>query len=200
MTKLPSENILPSTPMCSKEKGHTRNSVKGGKSVKDVPSLGRDVDLWQVTLDRQSATASQRQKLKTLRISAWNVRTLYQKGKLNNVVHEIERIKIDILGIAEVRWTQKGIFQKDEHTVIYSSGDTHKRGVGLILNSYYCKNNERILGGVGSSILAKLGKETDYNLIQVYAPTAEASEEEITEFTGNWIKESENVRARKWQL
>jgi len=63
MAKLPSENILPT--MRSKEKGFTRNSVKGGK---DVPSLGRDVYLSQVSPDRQSATASQRQKLKTLRI------------------------------------------------------------------------------------------------------------------------------------
>jgi len=40
-------------------------------------------------------------------------------------------------------------------------------------------------------------EETDYNLIQLYAPTAEASEEEITDFTGNWIKQSENVETRK---
>jgi len=44
MAKLPSENILPSKTMC-KEKRYTRNSVKGGKSAKDAPSLGRDVDL-----------------------------------------------------------------------------------------------------------------------------------------------------------
>jgi len=64
--------------MC-KEKRNTRNSVKGDKSAKDVPSLGREVDLWQVTPDRQSAAATQRQKLNTLRIGTWNGRTPHGK-------------------------------------------------------------------------------------------------------------------------
>ena len=65
---------------------------------------------WQVTPDRQSGTVIQQQKLKTLRIGTWNVRTLFQNGKLDDVIQEMERIKIVTLGIAEVRWTQKGIF------------------------------------------------------------------------------------------
>ena len=64
--------------------------------------MGRDVDLWQVTPDRQSATATQRTKLNTkaLLIGTWNVRILYQRGKLNDVIQEMERINIYILGIA----------------------------------------------------------------------------------------------------
>jgi len=102
MAKLPSGNILPQKPIF-KEKGNMRNSVKGCKSAKDVPSLGRDVDLWQVTPNRQSGTATQQQKLKTLRIGTWDVRILYQKGKLDDVIQEMQRMKIVILGIAEVR-------------------------------------------------------------------------------------------------
>jgi len=66
---------------------HEKQSKKG-KSVKDVPFLGRDVDLWQVTPYCQSATATQRPKLntKTLRIGSCNARILYQKGKLDNVI------------------------------------------------------------------------------------------------------------------
>jgi len=140
--KLPSDNILPSKPVWSKEKGYTRNSVQGGESVKDVPSFSRDVDLWQVTPDRKCATAAQQPKLntETLRIGTRNVRTLYQKGKLDDVIQEMEILKINILGIAEVRMTQNGkFFQNDMHTVIYSGGDTHER-VGLILDSMTAEN------------------------------------------------------------
>ena len=36
-------------------------------------------------------------------IENWNVRTLHQKGKLENVVQEMNRMKISILGLAEMR-------------------------------------------------------------------------------------------------
>jgi len=38
------------------------------------------------------------------RIGTWNVRTLLQIGKLENLKVEIKRLKIDILGISEMRW------------------------------------------------------------------------------------------------
>ena len=50
----------------------------------------------QVTFDRQQATA---RKLKEpLEIATWNVRTLLQKGKLDNIKQEMERLKINVLG------------------------------------------------------------------------------------------------------
>jgi len=63
----------------------------------------------------------------------------------------MERIKIDILGIAELQWTQKSIFQKDGHAVIYSGGDTNERGVGLIPNSITANIMKGYWAGVGSS-------------------------------------------------
>ena len=43
-----------------------------------------------------------------LNIGTWNVRTLYQPGKLDNLIQELNHMKIDIMGIAETRWTDTG--------------------------------------------------------------------------------------------
>ena len=47
-----------------------------------------------------------------LKIETWNVRTLYQSGKIDNCMMEMERLQIDVLGLAEVRWTESGIIDK----------------------------------------------------------------------------------------
>ena len=42
-------------------------------------------------------------RVRDFRIAAWNVRSLFKPGKLENVELEAERLKIDVLGISEVR-------------------------------------------------------------------------------------------------
>ena len=37
------------------------------------------------------------------KIGTWNIRTLFQAGKLANVAQEMERLKVDVLGLSEVR-------------------------------------------------------------------------------------------------
>ena len=41
-------------------------------------------------------------------IGTWNVRTLHQCGKVQELEHELKRYKWDILGLSEVRWTGVG--------------------------------------------------------------------------------------------
>ena len=45
---------------------------------------------------------------KTLRIGNWNVRTLYSVGKTAQVVKEMQRYNLDVLGIRECRWSGSG--------------------------------------------------------------------------------------------
>ena len=42
------------------------------------------------------------------RIGFWNVRTMYETGKLAQVTHEMKRYNLHILGISECRWTGSG--------------------------------------------------------------------------------------------
>ena len=45
----------------------------------------------------------------TLKVATCNVRTLFQKGKFDNVKQEMTRMRINILGMCEVRWTGAGL-------------------------------------------------------------------------------------------
>ena len=111
----------------------SKDSVKG---VKDSVSLGRDTNVAHVGPDRHPATVAKskksirkRWKKSTTYIALWNVRTLFQKGKVDNIVMEMNRMKLKILGLAEMRWNGNGSFKKDGHTVLYWGNNEHTNGV-----------------------------------------------------------------------
>ena len=118
-----------------------------------------------------------------LKIGTWNVRTLFQAGKLDNLVQEFDSLKLDILGIAETHWTESGIIQKEEHTIIYSGGEEHRRGVGIMLNR---KTANCLMGYWPISertLLCKIqARPFNLAIIQCYAPTADQTQETLDEF------------------
>ena len=50
------------------------------------------------------------------RIGTWNVRSMNQ-GKLEVVRQEMARVNVDILAISELRWTEMGEFNSDNHYI-----------------------------------------------------------------------------------
>ena len=73
------------------------------------------------------------------KIGTWNVRSLYQPGKLGNTLQEMVRMRMDILGVAETFRDGNGEFStnipgtRDSFRVLHSGGDKKRRGVGVIL-------------------------------------------------------------------
>jgi hypothetical protein len=43
-----------------------------------------------------------------MRIGTWNVRSLYRVGAIKSVVGELEKYKLDLVGVQEVRWEGEG--------------------------------------------------------------------------------------------
>ena len=69
---------------------------------------------------------------KNHKIGTWNVRTM-NTGKLDIVKREMERTRVEILGISEIKWTEMGHFQSDEYKVFFSGQDHVRRnGVAII--------------------------------------------------------------------
>ena len=117
------------------------------------------------------------------RIATWNIRTLHQKGKLDSVVLERNRIRISNLGLCEVRWTGNGQFEKDDKTIIYSGGGEHNNGVALIMDKKFTDSTLSYLPKSDRLLLGKL-KASPFNINQIvaYAPTAEADESVLKMF------------------
>ena len=55
-------------------------------------------------------------------IGPWNVSAMNQ-SKLEVVKQEMARVNINILGISELKWTEMGEFNSDDHTSISTTMD-----------------------------------------------------------------------------
>ena len=66
-------------------------------------------------------------------IGTWNVMSMNQ-GKLE-VLKQMTRVNIDILGISELRWTGMGEFNSDDRYIYYCGQESLRRnGVAIIVN------------------------------------------------------------------
>ena len=103
------------------------------------------------------------------------------QGNLEVVKQERAGVKINILGISELKWIGMSEFISDDHCIYYRGQEFLRRnGVALIVNKRVwnavlgcsLKNDKMI------SVLFQ-GKPFNIIIIQVYAPTTNAKEAEV---------------------
>ena len=57
------------------------------------------------------------------------------QGKLEVVKQEMARVNVNILGISELKWTEMGEFDSDDHYMYYCGQEFLRRnGVAIIVN------------------------------------------------------------------
>jgi len=106
------------------------------------------------------------------KIGTWNIKTAHSTGKLAQIINEMKAMKLHILGLAEMRWPNSGNFVSEDVTVLYSGGDRHERGVGVLISKEAAKSmiswepvSDRIM------TLRLRTRFTCATIIQAYAPT-----------------------------
>ena len=78
---------------------------------------------------------------------------------------------MDIVGVSEVRWTGVGECEDEEIKFIYSGGDTHRRGVGIMTTKAVARSIKGYFAISDRILVVKLaGAPLDINIVQVYAP------------------------------
>ena len=83
-----------------------------------------------VTGDRSKVQCCKEQYCK----GTCNVRSMNQ-GKLEVVKQEMARVKVNILGISELKWTGMGEFNSDDHYIYYCEQESFRRnGVAIMVN------------------------------------------------------------------
>ena len=116
-----------------------------------------------------------------MRVGCWNVQTLYQTGRMPQLVKEFDNYNLDILGVSQVRWTGTGKRRlASGHTIVFSgrSDDQHSEGVALLLNR---KTEKALLEWkpFGSRLLKARfhSKYTKLSVLVCYAPTEDVNAE-----------------------
>lgn len=126
-----------------------------------------------------------RQRNKVMNIGTWNILTLLQPGKMNELAEQIEKLNVEVVALQEIRWKDSGIISKKEFSLYYSGPElsTGQAGVGFFVKSALQKNvicfqpyNDRICK------LRIKGKYNNMSLISVYAPTEDKDIEFKEEF------------------
>ena len=110
----------------------------------------------------------------------WNVRSMSQ-GKLEVIKQEMAKVKVNILGISELKWTGMGEFNSDDHYIYICGQESLRRnGVAIMVNKRVQNSvlrcnlkNDRMIS------VCFQGKPSNITVIQAYAPTSNAEEAEV---------------------
>src|SRR5688572_29261171 len=137
------------------------------------------------------------------KLGTWNVRSLRKKGKIANVMQEMRRMEVNIMGVAETCWQESGSITSqipkerkdgmgtdtdedaggDTYRIFYSEGDKNRRGVGLIMAEEVLMS-VMIVEPISKRIMVmrlKM-KPTNVLIVQIYAPCEDEEEEEKDQF------------------
>ena len=160
------------------------------KVLGGTPAVGEDISY--MTMRGQSRkeafdpTKSLTSPRHQVRVGAWNVQTMYETGRTAQVIREMQRYRLNILGLSEIRWTGAGKYRSPTGETIYYSGredGLHRSGVGIVLDKNTNKSlmewepvDHRILRVRFFSRFSKL------TIIQCYAPTEDSPEDDKNEF------------------
>ncbi|XP_058447845.1 craniofacial development protein 2-like [Malaya genurostris] len=124
--------------------------------------------------DLTATTFSMKQRT---RIGTWNVLTLAQQGKPAHLANEARRMKLEILGLREVRWPNFGEHRIPSGQILLYSGlrgehAPRHRGVGFLLSAQahsalikWEPISERII------VARDRTRVRNLTIIQTYAPT-----------------------------
>ena len=94
------------------------------------------------------------------------------------------RVNVDILGISELKWTEIGEFNSDNHYIYYCGQESLRRnGVAIMVNK---RVRNAVLGmNLKTDRMISVhfqGKPLNIMVIQVYAPTSNSEEAEVEWF------------------
>ena len=162
------------------------------KATAQIPADDDIIYLDNMTLPDQSQmevrrlTPSLTKPKVNVNIGCWNVRTLYSIGKSAQLAREMDKYKIDVMGVSECRWMGQGKVKINTRESVIFSGredNIHRHGVAIMMTK---KAEQALMEWKPISdriIYAKFfSRYVKLSIIQVYAPTNEANVEDKDNF------------------
>lgn len=141
--------------------------------------------LGQIQREAQRPTGILVSPKNSINIGCWNVRTMAEASRAAQVAKEMKEYNLEVLGISESRWTGVGsLILQSGATVVYVGDDeAHVGGVAIMMSPrakrallQWTPVSQRIITARFYSRHKKL------TIVQVYAPTNDAAEDDKEEF------------------
>jgi hypothetical protein len=77
-----------------------------------------------------------------MRFGTWNIRSLYRVGAIKSIVGGLEKCKLDLVGVQEVRWEGEGYQTADNYAFFYGKGNVKSsisdRMLYITLKGHWC--------------------------------------------------------------
>ena len=105
---------------------------------------------------------------------------MFTVGKAAQVAREMERYRLDLTGISEIRWTGAGrIKMRNGYTMIYAGDESEHQRVAIMMSQDTQKSLIAWTAVSSRTITARFySRFKNATVIQVYAPTNESTDDE----------------------
>jgi hypothetical protein len=112
-------------------------------------------------------------------IGTWNVKTLRQAGRLENLTSEMDKCELNVVGLSEVRWPGKGEIVSRNYISFYSGGVKAEKGVAAVLRNYVVKRLTKVECYSDRFFVKISANPVDIVLVQMYMSTTNHDDNEI---------------------
>ncbi|XP_003248303.1 craniofacial development protein 2-like [Acyrthosiphon pisum] len=120
---------------------------------------------------------------KDFSFGTWNVRTLYKSGAVHNIVNEVEKYKVKLTALQEIRWTNTGTININETTIFYG-GCTEQRqlGTGFAVHKDLVPVVKEFKDINSRMSVLTIEAQWFISFVNVHAPTEDKSQDEKEAF------------------